>query len=83
MRPLVTSIQFVRLPDRRRIPERRATWRGGRRDVDWMGGILDWLVAAVMPNQPEVKAHPLPPARPTWTALLTTVTSRARTKPHS
>jgi DNA-binding response OmpR family regulator len=25
------------LPDRRQIPDRRAQWRGGRRDSDWIG----------------------------------------------
>jgi CheY-like chemotaxis protein len=24
-------------PDRRRLPDRRAKWRGGRRDIDWKG----------------------------------------------
>jgi hypothetical protein len=27
--------------DRRRIPDRRATWRGGRRDSDWKHRPLD------------------------------------------
>lgn len=33
--------------DRRRIPDRRATWRGGRRDSDWKHRPLDaplWTV---------------------------------------
>ena len=29
------------LLDRRRTPDRRATWRGGRRDTDWTARPLD------------------------------------------
>jgi len=31
------------LLDRRRTPDRRATWRGGRRDSDWTARPLDGL----------------------------------------
>ena len=36
----------VVLVDRRRMPERRTTWRGGRRDLDWINrppGVLSRL----------------------------------------
>jgi len=36
----------VVLVDRRRMPERRTTWRGGRRDSDWINrppGVLSRL----------------------------------------
>lgn len=29
-------VRLIPIPDRRQIPDRRAEWRGGRRDTDWL-----------------------------------------------
>jgi hypothetical protein len=37
------DVPTVVLLDRRRTPDRRATWRGGRRDTDWINRPPDSL----------------------------------------
>jgi hypothetical protein len=36
----VADVQFRKRRDRREVPERRAAWRGGRRDSDLMSGAV-------------------------------------------
>ena len=63
---VLEAVRLVRPRDRRVVADRRAQWRGGRRDVDWLTGLTKARVVGAMPSDEDAK--PEQAAGAAWTA---------------
>ena len=71
---LVRSPLHLRVqPDRRRMPDRRSQWRGGRRDADWIPARLGPLATGAIEQRSCGAGVP-----PRWAAHFTVLSRRPR-----